>query len=77
MFDIFVIIAQNIDCGYTLEPPRRGSKEFPHLCFGAKITKIDIPYIPQFLLYTKVEFKGVYMPRTCYLDVIGNIKQKS
>ena len=25
-FDIFLIFAQNIDCGYTLEPPRRGDK---------------------------------------------------
>ena len=23
-FDIFLIFAQNIDCGYTLEPPRGG-----------------------------------------------------
>ena len=23
-YDIFLIFAQNIDCGYTLEPPRRG-----------------------------------------------------
>ena len=28
--DIFHIIAQNIDCGYSLEPPRRGgSNEYP------------------------------------------------
>ena len=28
--DIFHISAQNIDCGYSLEPPRRGgSKEYP------------------------------------------------
>ena len=28
--DIFLIFAQNIDCGYTLEPPRRGgSNEYP------------------------------------------------
>ena len=27
---IFLIFAQNIDCGYTVEPPRRGgSKEYP------------------------------------------------
>ena len=27
---IFNIFAQNIDCGYTLEPPRRGgSNEYP------------------------------------------------
>ena len=24
IFDIFLIFAQNIDCGYTLEPPRQG-----------------------------------------------------
>ena len=23
-FDIFLIFGQNIDCGYTLEPPRQG-----------------------------------------------------
>ena len=29
-FFIFLIFAQNIDCGYTLEPPRRGgSNEYP------------------------------------------------
>ena len=29
-FDIFNVLAQNIDCGYTLEPPRRGSaNEYP------------------------------------------------
>ena len=28
--DIFHISVQNIDCGYSLEPPRRGgSKEYP------------------------------------------------
>ena len=33
--DIFLDSSQNIDCGYTLEPPR--------LCFESKITKIGIP----------------------------------
>ena len=33
--DIFHIPAQNIDCGYSLEPPRRGgSNEYPQ-CFWA------------------------------------------
>ena len=48
---IFLIfLLQNKDCGYTLEPPRRGcSNEYPNLCFGAKIRKIGIPYqIPVF-----------------------------
>ena len=33
-FDIFNIFAQNIDCGYTLEWPRRGgSNEYPQSMF--------------------------------------------
>ena len=32
--DIFHISAQNIDCGYSLEPPRRGgSNEYPQSTF--------------------------------------------
>ena len=35
--DIFHISAQNIDCGYSLEPPRRGgSSEYPQSMFLAK-----------------------------------------
>ena len=40
IFDIFLIFAQNIDCGYTLEPPRRdGSNEYPHSMFWSKNKK--------------------------------------
>ena len=43
-FYIFLIFAQNINCGYTLEPPQRGgSNEYHNLCLGAKIRKICIP----------------------------------
>ena len=35
--DIFLIFAQNIDCGYSLEPPRRGgSNEYPQSMFWSK-----------------------------------------
>ena len=35
--DIFYIFAQNIDCGYTLEPPHRGgSNEYPHSMLWSK-----------------------------------------
>ena len=35
--DIFHIPAQNIDCGYSLEPPRRGgSNEYPQSRILAK-----------------------------------------
>ena len=34
VFIIFVISAENIDCGYSLEPPRRGgSNEYPQSMF--------------------------------------------
>ena len=40
MFDIFLILAQNIDCGYMLEPPRRsGSNEYPQSMFWSKNKK--------------------------------------
>ena len=38
---IFLISVQNIDCGYSLEPPRRGgSNEYHNLCFCSEIRKI-------------------------------------
>ena len=38
--DIFLIFAQNIDCGYKLEPPRRGvSNEYPQSTFWSKTEK--------------------------------------
>ena len=70
-FDIFLIFAQNIDCGYTLEPPCRGSSyEYPQSMFWSKNKKnrVGLPRIPQFF-YIKVGFKGVYISRTCFLDV--------
>ena len=34
VYIIFVISAQNIDCGYSLEPPRQGgSNEYPQSMF--------------------------------------------
>ena len=37
--DIFHISAQNIDCGYSLETPRRGvSNEYPQSMFLAVLT---------------------------------------
>ena len=39
---IFLISAQNMDCGYSLEPPRRGSSnEYPQSMFWAEIWKIS------------------------------------
>ena len=50
--DIFHISAQNIDCGYSLEPPRRGgSNEYPQSMFLAEIRKIMYtPVNPSFTI---------------------------
>ena len=38
VYIIFVISAKNINCGYSLEPPRRGgSNEYPQSMFSAEI----------------------------------------
>ena len=57
---IFHVSAQNIDCGYSLEPPRRGgSNEYPRSMFLSRNKKNNV-YLckPQFY-YIKVGFKGV------------------
>ena len=56
----FQISAQNIDCGYSLEPPRRsGSNEYPQSMFLSRNKKNHVhPCKPQFY-YIEVGFKGV------------------
>ena len=58
--DIFHISAQNIDCGYSLEPPRSGgSNEYPQSMSLSRNKKNNVyPCKPQFY-YIKVGFKGV------------------
>ena len=60
VYIIFIISAQNIVCGYSLEPPRRGgSNEYPQSMFLSRNMKNNIyPCKPQFY-YIKVGFKGV------------------
>ena len=58
--NIIHISALNIDCGYSLEPPRRGcSNEYPQSMFSSKNKKNNVyPCKPQFY-YIKMGFKGV------------------
>ena len=50
--DIFLIFAQNIDCGYKLEPPwRGGSNEYPQSIFWSKNKKNRYtPAYPSFII---------------------------
>ena len=58
--DVFHISAQNIDYGYSLEPPRRGgSNDYPQSMFLSRNKKNNVyPCKPQFY-YIKVGFKEV------------------
>ena len=58
--DIFHISTQNIHCGYTLEPPRRGgSNKYPAIYVFEQNKQNNVyPCKPQFY-YIKVGFKGV------------------
>ena len=58
--DIFHISAQNIDCRYSLEPPRRGgSNEYPQSMFWSRNKKNNV-YPCKLQFYSiKVGFKGV------------------
>ena len=58
--NIFHISAQNIDCGYSLEPPPRGgSNKYPQFMFFSRNKENNVhPYKPQFC-YTEVGFKGI------------------
>ena len=53
----FLFLLQNIDCGYSLEPPRRGgSNVYPQTMFWAKISK-NLKFFHrnfQFLLVKKI-----------------------
>ena len=52
VYIIFLISAQNIDCGYSLEPPRRGgSNEYPQSMFWAEIWKISEIFIWKFSVF--------------------------
>ena len=58
--DIFHISVQNIDCGYSLEPPRRGgSNEYPQSMFLSRNNENNVYSCKPQFYYIKVGFKRV------------------
>ena len=58
--NIFHISAQNIDCGYSLEPPRRGgSNVYLQSMFLSRNKKNNVYPCKSQFYYLKVGFKGV------------------
>ena len=52
VYIIFLILLETIDCGYSLEPPRRGgSNEYPQSMFWAEIWKISELFIWKFSVF--------------------------
>ena len=63
---IFRISAQNIDCGYSLEPPRRGgSNEYPQSLIWAEIWKIS-EFLSKNFQFLVVKF-SVYLDRLVFV----------
>ena len=70
--DIFFISAKNIDCEYSLEPPRRGgSNEYPQSMFLSRNKKNNVYTCKPQFYYIKVGFKGVKIIKACYRDVLA------
>ena len=68
--DIFHIPAQNIDCGYSLEQPRRGgSKEYPQSMFLSINKKSNVYQCKHQFYCIKVGFKAVKIILACFRDV--------
>ena len=62
VYIIFIISAQNIDCGYSLEPPRRGgSNEYPQSMFKAEIWKISKFFILIFQFFFRWNFVYIWI----------------
>ena len=62
-FDIFLIFAQNIDCGYT----EAVLTSTHNVCFGSNMRKNIYPGKSQFF-FIKVGFTAVYISPTCFHD---------
>ena len=70
--DIFHISTQNIDCGYSLEPPRRGgSNEYPQSIFLSRNKKNNV-YLCKLQFYCiKVGFKWSKLYRHVFVMIEG------
>ena len=67
VYIIFLISAQNIDCGYTLEPPRwGGSNEYPQSMFWAEIRKMSEFFYLKIFSFMEVKF-SIYLNRRVFV----------
>ena len=66
VYIIFLFLLKNIDCGYSLEPPRRGgSNEYPQSMFWAEIWKIS-EFLSENFQFLVVKF-SIYLNRRVFV----------
>ena len=66
VYIIFLISLKNIDCGYSLEPPRRGgSNEYPQSMFWAEIWK-DQRFLSEYFQFLEMKF-STYLHRCVFV----------
>ena len=67
---IFLFLLQNINCGYSLEPPRRGgsggSNGYPQSMFWAEIWKISEFFLSEDFQFLGVKF-SIYLNRRIFV----------
>ena len=62
VYIIFLILLNNIDCGYSLEPPRRGGSNVYHnLCFEQKYEKYESFYMHFFPIFWRWNFLYIWI----------------
>ena len=59
VYIIFLFLLKNIDCGYSLELPRRGSSNYPQSMFWAEIRKMLAFFICKFSIFG-VKFFNIF-----------------
>ena len=69
VYIIFLISAQNIDCGYSLEPPQRGgSTKYHYLCFEQKYEKYR-SFLSENFQFLEMKF-SIYLNRRVFVMVV-------
>ena len=72
VYIIFLISAQNIDCGYSLKPPHQGgSNEYPQSMFWAEIWKIWEFLSENFHFFLEIKF-SIYLNRRVFVMFYHN-----
>ena len=63
----FLFVLKNIDCGYSLEPPRGGSKEYHNLCFEQQYEKYP-SFLSENFQFLEVKF-SIYLNMRVFVMV--------